>query len=158
MMHVTSDINFKYFYYKGQSYTTGTKVRFTDSFVNAHANDEQKVWKYAVFSHRGTTYNPNLYVFWACDHELFTRTYNYLYSVVIKPEDIDNVIAEITKPIPITLVPAVPKKDWEVKGMGILWLIYIAVLFFSLIFRDFYVIWICATYGFFKIRKGLLNE
>lgn len=159
MIHVTDDVNFKYFYYKGQSYTTGTEVKLKQSYIETHKQDGKNIWPYAVFSHRGIRSNPSVYVLWVSKYEWNNpEMLKCATTVCIKIEDMEGAIEEIIEPVPIELVPAVPKKDWEVEGMGVLWLIYIAVLFFSLIFRDFYVIWICATYGFFKIRKGLLNE
>ena len=152
----------KYFYYKGKSYTTNTVIKLTQQYRDTHTDRGLQIWKYARFYHKNLArneycfncasgYYPNV------KHEDINRS-SYCGYFNIKAEELEGAIEEIIQPVPIELVPIVPKKDWEVKSMGMLWLIYIAVLFFSLIFREFYIIWIVATYVFFKIRKETLNQ
>lgn len=91
---------------------------------------------------------------------------DYAPYFVIEAFVLPNIIEEITKPIKLSqeetkaifaALAAEPKKDWEVKGIVAAWLIYIAVLIGSLIFKEFYFIWIVATYIFLKYRKEMLN-
>lgn len=148
----TNDINLKYFYFNEHSYTTGTEVELTKNYINSNSN---KIWKYARFIQK--SYDKQTYQFMKCRYDSYSEEERecVLYFAISENE-LEYVIKEIVKPIPITLVPITQKKDWEVEGMFSLWMIYIAVLFFSLIFKEFYLIWIVTSFIFFNIRKKML--
>lgn len=152
----------KYFYYKGRYYTTKTVVKLTQQYRNTHTNLGFPIWKYAWFSHK--IINRNEYCFYYANeyysnvnHEQI-RSGDYCGYFQIKAEDLENAIEEIIKPVLIELVLATPKKDCAVEGMGTLWIIYIAIMISSLIFNEFYIIWIIVTYLFFKLRNEILNN
>ena len=153
-------IDTKYFFYKGKSYTTNTVIKLTKQYIDTHMYNGLPIWKYAIFSHKLMNSDEYFFSFINNYYQNIEKVCirEYCGYFLIKGKDMEGAIEEIIKPVPIELVPAVPKKDYEVEGMRLLWLIYIAVLFFSLIFREFYIIWIAATYVFFKIRKEMLNQ
>lgn len=162
MMSLVSDINFAYFFYNKQSYTSGTVVKISKDYQDTHTFNEKPIWKYACFSHRFIKDYKEYYSFVFYDavyFELSGSEYSkYCGIFTITSEDLENAIEGIIKPIPVELIPVIPKKDWEVDEMWGLWLIYVAVLLFSLIFREFYLIWVAASFIFFNTRKELLNK
>lgn len=72
----------------------------------------------------------------------------------------DNIIQEILEPA--EKPPAVPiqefYKDAEVSQVWIGWVIYIAVMFFGMVFRGFGVLWVFATLYFFSWRSAMLAK
>ena len=87
---------------------------------------------------------------------------NYAPYFTIEAYKIDSLIEEIIRPIEFTNTELLnfnlPKKDYEVNEMIALWIIYIAIMIGSLIFNQFYIIWIVVTFLFFKLRNEILNN
>ena len=154
MIYMTHDENYQYFFYNGTPYRTGTMVKFKDDFTAHYTFEGEHIWKYARFCMRMLKNGRSEYLF--LPHRNPENKYSSMFRI---PEDkLEYAIEEIIKPIPIELVPKTKKKDTESAEVMIGWLIYPVVLFFSLIFKEWYVAWFWATLLFFIWRNKKLWE
>lgn len=79
--------------------------------------------------------------------------------------ELEYAIEEIDKPIKLAreqtekVLDAIvtPKKDTDYPELIVMWIIYIAVMISSLIFNEFYILWIIATVIFWKLRKDIIG-
>ena len=159
------------FYYKGKYYCNRTEIALKDEFIKHSTFNEKKLWKYARFSHKIVDNGKVKYFFCRCK-DTFADLYNtnvtmkdindYAPYFTVEAFRLDSLIEEIIRPIEFTNIEMLdfhlPKKDYEVKEMIALWIIYIAIMIGSLIFNEFYIIWIIITYLFFKLRNEILNN
>lgn len=164
-----------FFYYKGDYYINGTEIMLKDTYINNHKCNGRKLWKYAKYHHQ-TYYDGSVAYFFCisrCDWISLYRmgldehiTDDCAGFFVIKALELEYAIQEITKPIKLeraqteAILEAIakPKSDLDNTGVILLWAAYIFVLIGSLIFRQFYLIWIVASILFIKYRKELLNR
>lgn len=164
-----------FFYYKGDYYINGTEIILTDEYINNHKWNGKKLWKYARYDHQ-VSYNGRTAYFFCkskCDWlhlnsmGLDPRAGgDYAGFFVIDALDIENAIQEFTHPIKLkreeteAIKEAImkPKSDFDDPTLMGLWLVYIAVMVGSLIFRQFYIIWAVASMIFFKHRREMLNK
>lgn len=168
-----------FMYYKGEYYINGTEVILSDDYIHHNLFDGKKIWKYARFAHQ-TTYNGrNAYFFcankmdWLSLHEMGLDANvkkDYAGYFIIESYKIENIISEITKPIKlpqreheivdeyISNIIEHPKTDWDFPELRVAWIIYIALMAASLIFNQFYILWIIITYFFFKWRKDIIDK
>lgn len=174
-----------YMTYKGEIYSTGTEVLLSNEYINTHTFDDKKIWKYATFSHSTTYYGRFGYVFKARKYfsldlmvlgvppsERLKVMSEIAPNFVIYPEDLSMAIEEITIAVKFTkatekrieesvdkIVDEVlhPKPDWEHPGLLGLWIGYLALMFGSLIFRQWYLIWPVITFIFIKWRSNILK-
>lgn len=164
-----------FFYYKGDYYINGTEIILTDEYINNHQWNGKKLWKYAKYDHQ-VSYNGRVAYFFCrsrCDWlslngvGLDTKTRNdYAPYFVIDALDIEGAIQEFVHAIKLeqeeteAIMEAItkPKSDFDNSALMVLWLIYIAVMVGSLIFKQFYIIWAIASLLFFKYRKEMLNR
>lgn len=158
------------FYYKGKYYCNRTEIALKDEFIKHSTFNEKKLWKYARFSHKIVDNGKVTYFFCRCKDN-FTDIYNtnvtmkdldnYAPYFTIEAFRLDHLIEEIIRPIEFTQTEMLdfhlPKKDSEVEGMTGLWVVYIAIMIGSLIFREFYIVWAIVTWLFIKIRNNMLN-
>lgn len=153
----------QYFRYRNVAYFTGTHVSFSDNFMTTYRYEGKPIWKYARFYKRIN----NTYVFtrlttdfwWLKEHNMNWDDYKKTCPFFILDKSLlDNAIEVIDDPIEVTIQALPQYKDWEVTEVMVGWVIYILVLFFSLVFKDFYIIWIAASFLFFTFRKGMLNR
>ena len=158
-----------FFYYRGDFYINGTEITLKPEYINTHRWNGKKLWKYARYDHQ-TTYNGQIsYFFCASKFDWLslngmgldmTVRDDYAPYFVVSALELENAIAEITKPIKLkreeteAILDNIvkPKSDLEEPGLVVLWLVYIAVLIGSLIFKQFYLIWAIATIFFIKYR------
>lgn len=145
---------YKYFRFQGKTYTEKTIVRLKNEFCNTHTYNNEPIWPYARFSHKVIHDNILYYIFYPCN--LGAGWHRYAGFFLLTETQLDQAIAEIITPVPISIIEKEYYKDWEVPNVLWMWLIYITVLFFSMIFREFYLIWIVASYVFFTTRKKML--
>lgn len=145
---------YKYFRFMNDTYTEGTIVKFKNNFCNTHTYKNKPIWPYARFSHKVIHDNILYYIFNICN--LGPGWNRYAGYCLLTEMQLEYAIEEIIESVPILIVDKEYYKDWEVEGMGWLWLIYIVVLFFSMIFKEFYLIWMVASYIFFTTRKKML--
>lgn len=169
-------------YYKGDYYIGGTKLTLKDEYIQSHKYNNKKLWKYAKFGYKLTYNNRPAYFFWRTKHslaELHSMGYHggeslracmrdYAPGFVVYSYELENAIEEITDPIKLSkeentaINKAImdmiehPKRDWDDPTLLALWIIYIAVMIGSLIFNEFYIIWIIASIAFYYIREGML--
>lgn len=163
-----------FFYYRGDYYINGTEIILTDEYISKHQWDGKKLWKYARYDHQ-TVYNGRISYFF-CASRIDRLSLNsmgfdvkirddYAPYFVIAALDLEGAIKEFTKPIKLERVETEailnaitePENDLDNTGLVILWIIYIAVMLGSLIFKQFYIIWIVASLLFFKWRKEMLR-
>lgn len=163
-----------FFYYKGDYYINGTEIILKDEYINTHQSNGQKLWKYAKYE-RQTVHNGGVaYLFCA---SRIDRTslglmgldekirYDYAPIFVVSALDIENLIEEFTRPIKLERAEteaikeaiANPKSEFENPGVLLLWIVYIVAMIGSLIFNQFYILWIIITLLFLKWRKELLR-
>ena len=164
-----------FFYYKGDYYINGTEIILTDEYINNHQWNGLKLWKYAKYHHQ-TVYNGRVAYFFCRSRSdwlalngmgLDPRVIdNYAAFFVIDALDIERAIKEFTKPIKLSraetdaIKEAIvnPKSDLDNNALVALWIVYIIVMVGSLIFKQFYIIWIVASVLFFKFRKEMLGQ
>jgi hypothetical protein len=163
-----------FFYYNGDYYINGTEIVLKDDYINNHQWNGKKLWKYARYDHK-TIYNGRIAYFfcrsradWLSLNEmgLDARVTNeYAPYFVVEALFIDSLIEDISKPIKLqreeteAIMNAIvqPKSDFDNTGLMVLWIVYISVMIGSLIFNQFYIIWMVASFVFFKLRKEMLN-
>ena len=162
------------FYYKGDFYLRGTKVTLSDDWINSHQFQGKKPWKYMSFDSKIVD-GGIVYFFFYSDKtdwmslekmglELKDKN-NYALYFSIKALDIEKAIEEITKPIKLDReeTEAIkqsltePQHDWDNNALVIAWIIYIAAMIGSLIFRQFYILWIIISIIFSQVRKDMLR-
>ena len=171
-------------YYDGDMYYNGTKVKLKDEYIKTHTFYGKKIWKYARFDNITTYNNCRGYFFCItkdslCD--LLSMGYKNVEErnaivrehapyFIIPCHELHNAIEEIIVPLKVeqnlanTVQESIvnrafhPKKDSEVPGMTVLWIIYILALIGSLIFKQFYLLWIVETLLFTRYRKVLRGE
>ena len=167
-----------FMYYKEQYYINGTVVEISESYRNTNSFNGKKIWKYARFDRQISSPNGILYFFCITNSDtLSLRSMNidrhtineYASYFTVPAWMIENVIKTIIKPIKLShaeckvindyILNAIenPKSDFEYQNLKIGWIVYIGVLIASLIFKQFYLIWIIATFVFFKWRRGVLK-
>ena len=165
-------------YYEGDYYSNGTEIIVSDEYINTHTFNGKKIWKYAYFGNK-TIYNGRTaYFFWASkrtwlDHRVLGidySTYNdYTPYFVVTALELPCMIQEFTKPIKLSeqhkeavnkaIMDMIehPKRDWDYPELLIGWIVYIIVMVGCLIFKEFYIPWIIASYIFYEYRKGVLS-
>ena len=157
-----------FFRYRDTAYLRGAEVTFSDDFIKHFRHENKPIWKYARFNKRVIHSRKHVtYIFtrrltdsgWLKDHGMTWDEYNMTcpYFIIEEPMP-DDAIEEVTKGIETSISPLPRYKDWEVAEVMIGWVIYIAVLFFSFIFREWYIAWAAASYVFFSFRKAMLNR
>lgn len=168
-----------FMYYRGQYYINGTIIEVKDSYLNANKFDGKSIWKYARFDHKVSGQDGILYFFCIANIDtLSLRKMNmdrvnvkeYAAYFTVPAWIIENVVESIVKPIKLSqaecdaihdgLLNAIEKQqsDWERPILQIAWVAYVIVLIASLIFRQFYILWIIASFIFFKFRKEVLRQ
>jgi hypothetical protein len=166
-------------YYKGEYYINGTEVMLSDKYIEQHKYNNKKLWKQAYFHHKIINNGCATYFFcvinldWSSLKKIgldIKAKDDYASYFVVEALDLDWAIEEITKPIKLSKEETEarnkaieymiehPKRDWDYPELLGMWLVYIIVLLGSLIFKEFYIIWIVATYIFYKTRKGILDR
>ena len=162
------------FYYKGDFYLHGTHVTLSDSWINSHQFQGKKPWKYMRFDHRIID-GGIVYLFFYSDKTDWLSLKkmglelkdinNYELFFSIKALDIEKAIEEITKPIKLDRAETEaikqsltePQHDWDNNGLVIAWIVYIAAMVGSLIFKQFYILWIVISIIFYQVRKDMLS-
>ena len=163
-----------FFYYKGDYYINGTEIILKDEYINTHRWNGKKLWKYARYDHQ-TVYNGIIsYFFCASRFDWFSLggmgldvsiQNDYAPYFVVSALELENAIKEFTRPIKLkreeteAIIESIakPKSDFDNSALLILWMVYIAVMVGSLIFKQFYIIWAVASFLFFKYRKEMIS-
>jgi hypothetical protein len=168
-----------FMYYNGQYYINGTIVELSDQYVQNNSFQGKKIWKYARFDRQANSSGSMSYFFSAAKFDYLSLREMGL-SVDVKKEyahyfTIDacmaeNAIQRVIRPVKLTKIEQEamnsafedmithPKKDWDYAELRFGWLAYIVILVASLIFKQFYIIWIVATFLFFAWRKDILKQ
>ncbi len=167
-------------YYDGEYYSNGTEIMLTDEYINTHTYNGKKIWKYAYFNNKVVFPDGTVaYSFHASrtswlDYRMMGIDYNtcrdYAPYFNIYPFQLSGAIQEFTKPITLTesqkeavnqaIMDMIehPKTDWDYPELVIGWIVYIIAMIGSLIFTEFYIPWLIATYIFYQYRKSILNQ
>lgn len=167
-----------FMYYNGKYYINGTIIELSDQFINNHYRlTGEKIWKYARFYNQVIKNGRLAYSFDAAKFDYLSLRQiglnmsikkEYTPYVVIEALELGFAIKEIIHPIVLSdreqeiidasiknlsYSQASPRDSTELR-LG--WISYILVMIFSLIFEQFYLIWILASVIFFKWKKGVL--
>lgn len=166
-------------YHKGDYYSNGTEVVLTDEYINTHMFDGKKIWKYARFNDKVIRHGQTAYFFYAIKNRCldyyrmgmdYSEINDYAPYFVIYAFDIESAIQEFTKPIKLSeeqkdawhqaIIDSIdhPKRDWDYPELLFGWIVYIAAMVGSLMFKDFYILWLVVTYIFYRYRKGIVNQ
>ena len=163
-----------FFYYKGDFYIDGTEIMLKEEYRNKHLWNGQKLWKYARYDHQ-IVYNGKISYFfcqsktdWLSLYEMgLDRNVKFDYApyFVVDSFDMENLIEEFTRPIKLTryeteaIINATKEKKsyFQNERVLVLWIVYIIAMIGSLIFKQFYFLWIALSFVFFKIRKGMIE-
>lgn len=163
-----------FFYYKGDYYINGTEIVLSDYYINTHTWNGRKLWKYARYDHQTLNNGSVAYFFcinrsdWLSLREMGLDPHaadDYAPYFVIRALDLESAIQEFAKPIKLNRVQTevikqaivTTRSDFDNATLIVLWLIYIFVMIGSLIFKQFYIVWIIASVIFFKCRREMLN-
>lgn len=152
------DNYYKYFRYKNNTYTEKTGVKIAQSYIDTHLYDEKKIWKYAMFSHRVVHNNEIFCFFTMYKTDPWCESRNCCGYFLVPEKDIEMAIEEIIKPVPINIIPKVKSKDCEVGEVVVGWVIYIVVLIFSFILKQWYLVLFWGSIYFFIWRNRKLRE
>lgn len=163
-----------FFYYRGDYYINKTEIILKDDYINKHQWLGRKLWKYAKYDHQVQYNGRTAYFFCATNFD--RASFNsmgidiktkgdYAAYFLIEALDLESAIEKITRPIKLerneteAILEAIvePKSASDNPALTMLWIVYLAVMVGSLIFRQFYIIWIVASFLFFKYRKEMLN-
>lgn len=146
-----------------------TRVALSPDYIATHADNGQKINRYAWFSHKFWDQNGSCFYVFYLDRVGQSHIANkYAPVVKILSYDIETAISEIIQGIeqPEDFQirfkglheDLTPVKDTEVPELMIAWVMFIAFLLFTLVFKQFYLIWPIAGFIFDKIRRDLLNQ
>lgn len=149
--------NYDWFMFKGKAYGYGTKVRIKQSYINSHPENGRYIWKDAWFEKR-VGYNSGPFTAWFSRRDTGRDAHNCLGYFTVPYEELENAIEGILIPNEVELMEVPKFKDWEVEEVLWGWVIYVVVLFFSLIFKEWPVAWAFASFVFFTWRRRMLNR
>ena len=157
-----------FFYYKGDFYINGTEIILSDEYINTHKWNGKKLWKYARYERQGNYNGIPGYLFNIYNYGCLSRQEQdkYAFDIFISTYDIDCAIEGFKRPIKLERAQtevvlnaiSTPKSEFDNPGVAILWLIYIIAMFGSLIFNQFYILWIIITVVFATFRREFLNR
>lgn len=173
-----------FMYYKGEYYIDGSEITLKDEYIKNHTFNGLKLWKHARFSHKAIYNNQMAYFFnrskySLCDllemgyrdnKEMAACRRDYAPYFVVTALELENAIESFTYPIKLSqeeqdaINKAIddmienPKQDWDYPQMIVLWLVYIITMIGSLIFNEFYIVWVLASLIFFKLRKEIVGQ
>ena len=168
-----------YFYYKGEYYGQSTKFARKKEFVGKPTPHRisKKFWsEYSFAWQSGDRYffNPVgcRFLDLTCkgySREQATQIENECSAAIaLNSYELEIYIGEILTPEKkmtgflrkqiddaITNIIEHPKRDWDYPELLFLWILYIVLMIGSLIFKQFYLLWIVLTLGFYYIRKNI---
>ena len=174
----------EFMYYKGEWYINGTEIILTDDYINKHTFNGLKLWKHARFNHKTMYNNQTAYFFCRSKYsycDLLGMGYrdvkernaclrDYAPYFVITSSELESAIESFSHPIKmskeeteqrqkaIEYMIEHPKSDWDYPELRVLWVLYIAAMFGSLIFNQFYILWIVVSCIFFTYRGRIVNS
>lgn len=157
VVHYDSAVGPYFFKYKDMHYMNNTMVIFSEDFMKK--NGLYPYAKYGKFTVGNMTNGNNIFHTYVKN-----RSGDYVSGgssqgyVVIKDWELESAIEGITKDMvyPCVIAPIPNKKGCEVAGVWKLWGIYLALMFGSMIFKDFVSAWVILTIAFVFIRHMLI--
>ena len=146
-----------YFSYKGESLGAGTKVILNKSFMYESCGIDEDIVSYYS---RTEIRNDNIFLFFTPAYTVrpeflcpdITNGKKIPNEVFVKIENVEAAVKEVLQK------KIVEKKEPDKDAIFAYTLIYLLVLFFSLIFTQFYLAWIYATVVFINKIKEEYNE
>lgn len=163
-----------FMYYNGKYYVNGTTIELSNEYTETHLFNGKRMWKYARFDHQVNTLDGISYFFCAIRTDTLSlrelgisrnEVNEYATYFIIPALYIDSAIGRVIKEICVTQdeakaidnalldIATKPKSDFQYTGLTCAWFIYIIVLVISLMFKQFYLVWIIASFIFFEWRK-----
>lgn len=146
------------FYYNGQFYSRGTKIKLKQKYLNTHTYNGEQIWPYARFDNKIMKENEIYFVFKISDIDMQGEWRKYSGYFLVYSHNIIDAIEKIISPVIINVEQKnvkyymSEKNNNECKIFGII--IYISVLVASLVFKEFYIIWAIASFIFYKWSKS----
>ena len=165
-----------FMYYRGTYYINGTEIKLKEEYIKSHKFNGLRLWKYAKFHHQVNGSNGIGYFFCKARADRLSlqgaglpidATDDCAAYFVVPALELENAIEEVTSPIKLSqseqdaVNKAIenmidhPKGDWDDPALVLLWVLYIAVMIGSLIFKQFFLLWVVATIVFVKIREDI---
>ena len=146
--------DYNFFVFNDVGYGYNTIVQLSEKYRKSHTYDGKKICKYAWF--KGKNLKTGNYNFDKAIHKWNDKDLEYAWNFVILHEDMEEAIENIVKPNVVELVKVEKLKDYECSNVMVGWAIYVAALFFSFIFREWYLIWLFCSVFFFLWRHNML--
>ena len=161
----------EYMYYKGDFYLNGTQVEFTGEFLENNKIDGKKMCRYGEFVRQQNFSDGVGYYFrkinpYDKEHRIDYKEFeNCADGIRITAMNIEDTIKDIIRPFKLErektdaiLYEIIkPKSDFDYPALIVLWIVYIAVMAGSLIFKQFYIIWIIVSWVFYETRRKMLD-
>ena len=146
------------FSYKGKYYLPGTKIKLSKEYMQCDTFNNQNLWPYARFYKKVCKNNVVYYMFCLTNPDLYGEYHKYAGYFLVHCMYLDYAIEEITNPILFDYEGYCNylnnKNDVAKKTINnekiIGYIVLISVLIGSLIFKEFYIIWIIAFFIFYK--------
>lgn len=145
------------FYYKDKFYSPGTEIKLSKKYLECNTYDGMPIWPYAKYKGRVDKNGYSYYFFTMSKLDSYGQWRNYAGYFTIYPFALDMAIEEILSPIVFNYEQVYDKfnnysytKQSISSEKIVACIIYACVLIGSLIFKQFYLIWIIATFIFFK--------
>lgn len=149
---------YKCFQYNGIGYASNTKIQVKQHYIDSNVYNGQRIWKYARFQNRHISGEIIYCRFSKCDLDLFGESDKCCGYFLVPEKDLEMLIEEIIYPIEVKLIPVQKKKDYESSEVMTGWVLVVLVCLISLIFKEWYLVWLCAFIIFFRWRNKKLLE
>lgn len=158
VVHYDSPTGPYFFKYKDMHYMNNTMVMFSEDFMKRNGFSPES--KYGKFTRGNMTNGNNIFHTYKKNKfgDYTPCCNNYKGYIVIKDWELESAIEGITKDMvyPCVIAPIPNKKGCEVEGVWKLWGIYLALMFGSMLFKDFVSAWVILTIAFVIIRHILI--
>ena len=131
------------------TYRNGTIVKFTNDYMNSYHKGK---YPHGVFCYKEE--HNDVYVFYT---RALTGNKMQCGYFRVQGNDLCNVIDEITHPFVITINISKPNSIFDVPRAASALGAYILIMFFSMVFNDFILIWMIATFVLVKFYKNQMR-
>ena len=138
-----------FFVLNSVAYRNGTVVKFNDAYMNSNHKGK---YPHGTFCYKEQ--DDDVYVFYT--KSLIKQKMQCGYFRV-RGCDLENVIDEITFPFTVTIHTVRTSNIFDIPNIGVAIFIYVLVMLFSLVFKDFILIWIVATVCIIKFCKNKMK-
>lgn len=146
---------FDYFTYQGKEYFLNTMVRLTDRGKELLRTDYRETQLVGHYMFKDGKHCYEYVKAWVYNNGTKRAVTDILCT---NPDEIIEAIVVPACQIDNTNDKQEHYKDYEVEGVLVGWILYIATMIFLLVFREFYVGWFFVSIYFFAWRKKELKK